>query len=77
MRDLFKIASTDEDLATILSFVQVEYGLLELQGHWDGFCAASDNFGVSFKNKRDVANNFGAALVEFFELEICEFQPVS
>lgn len=77
LRDLFLIASANSDLGYILSFVQVEFGLDELQGHWDGFIESSDHFGVNFKTKKQVALSFGEALNEFYELEINEFEPVS
>ena len=77
LQDLFLAASANPDLGYILSFVQVEFGMDELQGHWDGFVSSSDHYGVNFKSKKSVAANFGEALYEFFELEINEFESVS
>lgn len=68
LADVFAIAAKDEDLALVLSFIQVEYGLTELQGNWDGFVDASDHYEDTFKSKRDVANNFGATLVDYYDL---------
>lgn len=72
-----RMAATDGDLAHILSFVQVEHGFKELEACWDGFVHSSDDYGVTFKNKRDVANNFGALLSDFFDLQRHEFEPAS
>lgn len=66
--NVFAIAAKDEDLALVLSFIQVEFGLTELQGHWDGFVDASDHYQDTFKSKRDVANSFGSTLVDFYDL---------
>jgi hypothetical protein len=66
---ILSTAKNDAHLASVLSFIQVEYGLAELQGHWDGFVDASDFYGQTYSNKRDVANNFGEMLVEILELE--------
>lgn len=75
LEDIFRIGLTNKDLGMILSFVQVEYGLVELQGHWDGFSSASDNYGLSFQTKKHVAASFAEALCEYFELEEHEFEP--
>jgi hypothetical protein len=65
---VFAIAAKDEDLALVLSFIQVEFGLAELQANWDGFVDSTDHYGQNFKSKRDVANNFGSSLVDFYDL---------
>jgi hypothetical protein len=77
LHDIMLAAAADPELGFILSFVQVEYGLTELEGHWDGFSSASDEYQVNFRSKKQVASSFGFALREFFELEINEFEPVS
>lgn len=68
LNDIFAIAAKDEDLALVLSYIQVEYGLAELQGNWDGFVDAAAHYGQTFKSKSDVANNFGSNLVDFYDL---------
>lgn len=74
LNEVFHVAKTNKDLAMILSFIQIEYGMRELHSHWHGFRDVSDNYGVEFDNKRDVANQFGKALSAFFDMEVLEFQ---
>ena len=68
LKTVFNIAKTDEDLALVLSFAQVEFGLTELQGLWDGFVDSADHYEITFQNRKDVANQFGGSVVDFFDL---------
>lgn len=68
-KDLFRIAPLSEEKCLILSFVQVEYGITELQGHWDGFIQASDSFGIEFETKRHAVAEFLEVLSSFYDLE--------
>lgn len=74
LNEVFQVAKTSKDLAIILSFIQVEFGMKELLSHWGGFTDVSDHYGVEFEDKRDVANHFGEALSSFFDVELLEFQ---
>jgi hypothetical protein len=74
LNEVFQVAKTSKDLAMILSFIQVEFGMKELLSHWGGFTDVSDHYGVEFEDKRDVANHFGEALSSFFDVELLEFQ---
>jgi hypothetical protein len=74
LNEVFQVAKTSKDLAMILSFIQVEFGMKELLSHWGGFTDVSDHYGVEFEDKRDVANHFGEALSGFFDVEVLEFQ---
>jgi hypothetical protein len=65
---VFSIAKKNEDLALVLSFVQVEFGLIELQGNWEGWVGANDYYEQTFENECDVANNFGVSLVDLYDL---------
>jgi hypothetical protein len=68
LQTVFNAAAKDEDLALILSFAQVEYGLTELQGLWDGFVDSSDHYETTFKSRKDVANQFAGSLVDYYDL---------
>ena len=70
--DIFELATIDEEVAVLLSFVQVEFGLSELRGHWDGFVEMSDDYHIDYDSKEDVTSNFTSALAEF-----SEYQPLS
>lgn len=72
LKDVFDVAKRNKALASALSFVQVEFGLDELQGHWEGFAQSNDFYDFHFSSKRDCAIQFGLLLEE---LELCE--PVS
>ena len=63
--DIFELAAVDEEVAVLLSFVQVEFGLSELRGHWDGFVEMSDDYHIDYDSKEDVTSNFTCALSEF------------
>lgn len=71
LEDIRALASGLPDLALAISFVQVEEGLDELAGMWDGFCDANNFFEQTFDDKRDCAIQFGIALRELIELEEC------
>ena len=62
------------DLPLLLSFVQVEEGLSELRGHWDGFVDVSDDYGLVFSSRKQICNDFASVLSEFVELsEVATF----
>jgi len=69
--DVFSVAKRNKALATTLSFIQVEFGLDELRGHWEGFAQSNDFYDFHFSSKRDCAIEFGTLLSEF------DPQPVS
>ena len=62
------LASSIPGLGTTLSFIQVEEGLKELEGHWEGFRDSSNHFDLTFDNERDCAVDFGMFLSEFYGL---------
>ena len=43
------VAAANPMLAEAASYIQVEYGLAELQACWDGFVDTSDHYGQEFK----------------------------
>lgn len=61
------VARTHPPLAEVMSFVQVEDGLLELQANWDGFVDTSDHQGCTFKTKRKACIEFGNLLGEYLK----------
>jgi hypothetical protein len=56
-----------ENLAVPTSYMQVEYGLGELEACWDGFVHTSDHYNQSFKNRKEVLSAFANALNEYLE----------
>ena len=49
------------------SYMQVEYGIKELEACWDGFAHTSDDYGVTFKSKKEIYLEFANALNEYLE----------
>ena len=68
LQTVFKAAEKDEDIALVLSFIQVEFGLAELQANWDGFVDSSEHYEITYKSRKDVANQFAGSIVDFYEL---------
>jgi hypothetical protein len=66
--DIFELATVDEEVALLLSFIQVEFGLSELRGHWNGFVEMSNDYHIDYDSKEDVTTNFTFALAELTEL---------
>jgi hypothetical protein len=64
---MMRVAAGDSGLAHATSFMQVEYGVSELLATWDGFVDTSDRYQVTFKNRKDVCNNFANALSEYIQ----------
>jgi hypothetical protein len=54
-------------LSDATSFMQVEYGVSEVQACWDGFIDTSDNAGLTFKDLDDVCSHFAVALSDYIE----------
>jgi DNA-binding Xre family transcriptional regulator len=54
-------------LSDATSFIQVEYGVAEVQACWDGFVDTSDNAGLTFKDLADVCSHFAVALTDYIE----------
>lgn len=62
-----KSARNLTDLAVPASYMQVEYGLLELEACWDGFVHTSDHYKRDFKNRKEVCLEFANVLNEYLE----------
>lgn len=68
LTEVREFASGIIGLSIVLSYIQVEEGLAELQGHWDGFCDTSNYSHTKFDDNRDCAIMFGLALAEQYDL---------
>ena len=55
------------ELGVPASYMQVEYGLAELEACWDGFIHASDTYGQTFKTRKAIYQEFANALSEYLE----------
>lgn len=66
LSEVRSLASSVPGLGIILSFIQVEEGLRELEGHWEGFRDSSNHFDFTFDDERDCAVEFGMLLSELY-----------
>jgi hypothetical protein len=55
------------ELGVPASYMQVEYGLLELEACWDGFVHTSDYHQQTFKTRKEIHQEFANALSEYLE----------
>ena len=55
------------ELGVPASYMQVEYGLSELEACWDGFVHTSDAYHQSFKTRKEIHQEFANALNEYLE----------
>ena len=60
-------ARNNPELGVSASYLQVEYGLSELEACWDGFVHTSDEYGLTFKTRKEVNQEFANALSEYLE----------
>ena len=60
-------ARNNPELGVLTSYLQVEYGIKELEACWDGFADTNDNYGVTFKSKKEIYFEFADALNEYLE----------
>jgi hypothetical protein len=55
------------ELGVPASYLQVEYGLAELEACWDGFVHTSDAYHQSFKTRKEIHQEFANAINEYLE----------
>ena len=55
------------ELGVPASYMQVEYGLAELEACWDGFVHTSDTYEQTFKTRKAIYQEFANALSEYLE----------
>jgi hypothetical protein len=67
LHDIRRLAAGIVELNLAISFIQVEWGLADLEACWDGFRDAADHFNQQFDDEHDCALQFGFALNEFAE----------
>ena len=55
------------ELGVPASYMQVEYGLSELEACWDGFVHTSDAYDQTFKTRKEIHQEFANTLNEYLE----------
>ena len=58
-------ALVNRELGEVFSFIQVEYGIKDLEACWEGFSHTSDNAGLKFDGVCDLGEKFHQALSEY------------
>jgi hypothetical protein len=71
-----RAARNNSELGVPASYLQVEYGLAELEACWDGFVHTSDYYQQNFKTRKAIYTEFANALSEYLEY-LGEQIPVS
>jgi hypothetical protein len=61
------VARNNPELGIPVSYMQVEYGLKELEACWDGFVDTSDTYGQEFTSRKQVCLEFSNALNDYLE----------
>ena len=49
------------------SYLQVEYGLSELEACWDGFVHTSDAYNLTFKSRKEIYLEFANAVSDYLD----------
>ncbi len=62
-----RAARNNPELGVPASYIQVEYGLEELESCWDGFVHSSDHYSQPFKTRKEIYLEFANALSEYLE----------
>jgi hypothetical protein len=62
-----RAARNNSELGIPASYLQVEYGLAELEACWDGFVHTSDYYQQHFKSRKEIYLEFANALSEYLE----------
>jgi len=60
-------ARNNPELGVPASYMQVEYGISELEACWDGFVHTSDAYDQTFKSRKEIYQEFSNALNEYLE----------
>jgi hypothetical protein len=61
------VARNNPELGIPASYIQVEYGLDELEACWDGFVHTSDANGLEFPSRKQICLEFSHALNDYIE----------
>ena len=62
-----RAARNNPELGVSASYLQVEYGLAELEACWDGFAHTSDHYAQHFKSRKEIYQEFANALNDYLE----------
>lgn len=62
-------ASSIPNLAAVVSFMQVEFGLLDLESSWAGFVDTADDSGTKFNDKQHICRTYGELLRGFLSYQ--------
>jgi hypothetical protein len=62
-----RAARNNSDLGVPASYLQVEYGLAELEACWDGFVHTSDHYEQHFKTRKAIYDEFANAISDYIE----------
>ena len=62
-----RAARNNPEIGVPASYLQVEYGLAELEACWDGFVHTSDHYSQHFKSRKEIYIEFANALSEYLE----------
>ena len=62
-----RAARNFSELGVSASYLQVEYGLSELEACWDGFVHTSDYHNQYFTTRKAICQEFANALSEYLE----------
>lgn len=54
-------------LASSCSYMQVEFGIKELEACWQGFVDTSDYADLTFKSRKQICDEFSDALSDYIE----------
>ena len=60
-------ARNNPELGLPAGYIQVEYGLKELEACWDGFAHTSDDYGLTFKSRKEIYFEFTDALTDYID----------
>lgn len=60
-----RAARNNSGLAVSSSYLQVEYGLKELEACWDGFVHTSDHYSQNYATRKAIYQEFANALTEY------------
>jgi hypothetical protein len=64
---MMRVASANHKLGVSASYIQVEYGIGELEACWDGFVHTSDFHNLNFSSRKQICAEFANALSEYIE----------
>ena len=65
--DMLRFAANNPTLGVAASYMQVEYGLDELLACWEGFVNTSDHYGLEFRTRKQVCQEFSNNLNDYLE----------